>query len=275
MNIPLRTRLMIRGLSVMSYVAPSFTGNFYAKKFMTPVKKPRPIQEQELLLTATFEATHQGNRFWVWGEEDKAILLVHGWQGRGSQLGHLVAPLREKGFRVILWDAPAHGSSEGTRSNLVASGTALAHFWASQHGVTGVITHSFGGLTSALALQRGMRIKKLVLIACPSSMQGVFDRFKVFTRLSTRSARDFQLRVEREAGSPISDVEASRLAGSAFLPHALAIHSEDDADVPHTETAGWMKIFPQSRLMLVQKLGHRKILAEAGVIKACVEFCAG
>ena len=274
MNIPLRMRLMIGSLSVASYVAPAFVGNFYAKKFMTPAKKPRSAREQELLLTASWEGSHEGNHFWVWGYEEKAILLVHGWQGRGSQLGHLVEPLRRKGFRVILWDAPAHGSSEGTRSNLVASGTALQEFCASQRGIVGMITHSFGGLTSALVLQRGVQIDKLVLIACPSSMQGVFDRFNAFTGLSPRAARDFQLRVEQEAGSPVSAVEASHLSGASRLPDTLVIHSEDDTDVPPTETAGWMRIFPKARLVIFRNLGHKKILADAEVVRACAEFCA-
>jgi pimeloyl-ACP methyl ester carboxylesterase len=270
----LSMRLMIRGISLTSYVAPSVAGNFYAKKFMTPARRPRPAREVEILATADLEASYQGNRYWVWGTEAKAVLLVHGWQGRGSQLGELIAPLRAKGLRVILWDAPAHGSSEGTSSNLVASSAALREFCASHTGIVSLITHSFGGLTSALVLQRGVRVKKLVLIACPSSMQGVFDRFKKITALSARSGRDFQRRVEAEAGSPVSAVEAALLAGSANLPETLVIHSEDDLDVPSTETALWMKIFPGARLLLVQKLGHKKILGDAAVIHSCAEFCA-
>ena len=42
-------------------------------------------------------------------------LLVHGWEGRGAQLGSLVGPLVEAGLSVVAFDAPAHGDSPGNR----------------------------------------------------------------------------------------------------------------------------------------------------------------
>src|SRR5688500_15132227 len=44
----------------------------------------------------------------VWGT-GPAVYLVHGWGGRGSQLGSFVEPLLAGGFRVVMFDAPAHG----------------------------------------------------------------------------------------------------------------------------------------------------------------------
>src|SRR5262249_24762467 len=40
-----------------------------------------------------------------------AVLLVHGWGGRGVQMGAFVEPLRARGYRVVWFDQPGHGAS--------------------------------------------------------------------------------------------------------------------------------------------------------------------
>ena len=48
-----------------------------------------------------------------WGRGERAVLLLHGWQGRASQFAPLVRELVAEGFRVTSFDAPAHGASGG------------------------------------------------------------------------------------------------------------------------------------------------------------------
>ena len=45
-----------------------------------------------------------------------AVLLVHGWGGRGAQMGAFVAPLLASGHRVVWFDQPGHGESGPARS---------------------------------------------------------------------------------------------------------------------------------------------------------------
>ena len=40
-----------------------------------------------------------------------AVLLVHGWGGRGVQMGSFVAPLLARGYRIVWFDQPGHGES--------------------------------------------------------------------------------------------------------------------------------------------------------------------
>jgi len=37
--------------------------------------------------------------------------MVHGWNGRGAQLGAFAPELVRVGFRVVTFDTPAHGRS--------------------------------------------------------------------------------------------------------------------------------------------------------------------
>ena len=41
------------------------------------------------------------------------VLLVHGWEGRGVNLGKFIAPLVDAGYQAIALDGPAHGESPG------------------------------------------------------------------------------------------------------------------------------------------------------------------
>src|SRR5205814_10403776 len=82
-----------------------------ARLFTTPHRAPRP--EQENLLLARARAFRvDGLAAWRWGS-GSPVLLVHGWEGRGAQLGAFVDPLLARGFSVVTFDASAHGASPG------------------------------------------------------------------------------------------------------------------------------------------------------------------
>src|SRR5437016_5869213 len=82
--------------------------------FTTPSRPRRPALEVELLATARARPMQVGARrieTWMWGTGPN-VLLVHGWGGRGAQLGALVGPLVARGFSVVTFDAPGHGASD-------------------------------------------------------------------------------------------------------------------------------------------------------------------
>lgn len=39
--------------------------------------------------------------------------MVHGWSGRGTQMSKIAEALVEQGYRIISFDAPAHGKADG------------------------------------------------------------------------------------------------------------------------------------------------------------------
>ncbi|MGV9195387.1 alpha/beta hydrolase [Microbacterium sp. MC2] len=48
-----------------------------------------------------------------WGDGDRTVVLIHGWNGRASQFATLARELVAEGYRVVAFDAPAHGASSG------------------------------------------------------------------------------------------------------------------------------------------------------------------
>ena len=46
------------------------------------------------------------------------MLLAHGWGGHAAQMRGFVFPLLSAGYRVIAYDQPAHGVSDGRLTGL-------------------------------------------------------------------------------------------------------------------------------------------------------------
>ena len=53
-----------------------------------------------------------------WGE-GKPVLFIHGWSGRGTQVAPYVDELVNNNYRVISYDAPAHGDTVGKQTSIL------------------------------------------------------------------------------------------------------------------------------------------------------------
>lgn len=91
-------------LSRVSKLTPELAGWLGLHWFTQPRHWPRPEREQALLARGEPLSLARGEKAWSFGQ-GAAVILVHGWEGRGTQLGSFVAPLVAKGFRVLLFDA--------------------------------------------------------------------------------------------------------------------------------------------------------------------------
>src|SRR3970040_3198587 len=92
-----------------------------------------------------------------------SALLAHGWGGRATQMRRFVPALVAAGYRVVAYDQPAHGLSEGRLTGLPDFADALAEVARHHGGVRAVIAHSLGGPAAAIALARGLALARVVL----------------------------------------------------------------------------------------------------------------
>ncbi|HET9930628.1 MAG TPA: alpha/beta fold hydrolase, partial [Polyangiaceae bacterium] len=105
------------------------------------------------------------------------VVLVHGWNGRGGQLGAFIAPLVRAGFSVVTFDAPGHGFSQGAEASLVAFADAFDRVVSAlrENGedVRGVVAHSLGAAAVTFSESRRVRgqstaaLRRLVFVAPP------------------------------------------------------------------------------------------------------------
>lgn len=212
---------------------------------------------------------------WRWGSLDApAVVLAHGWGGYSAQMRGFVPRLLAEGYRVIAYDQPAHGLSEGRLTGLPDFAAALAAVAASQGGVQHVIAHSLGAVATAVALSRGLELKSAVLVSPPSDLVGYSRRFARWFWMPERLRRAMQAAIEERFGLRWAELELARLAPRLKTP-ALVIHDRGDGVVPWAQGAALARAWPGARLLSTEGLGHGRILESGAVTRAAADFLAG
>ena len=95
--------------SVAGYLTPSLTAAVAERLFFKTRRTGSRTGERDVLETAA-PSSIAGMKAWSWGN-GPTVLLVHGWNGRATQLGGFVEPLVARGYRVVAFDAFGHGES--------------------------------------------------------------------------------------------------------------------------------------------------------------------
>ena len=261
------------GFAVLGRVWPWLAAWLALRLFSSPRRHPRPPREAEALASGTPLRLGPDLAATAWGE-GPVVLLIHGWEGRGSQLGAFAAPLAAAGHRVIALDGPAHGDSPGERTNAVLFAEALRAVDREIGPFAAIVAHSFGAATSTLALTRGLRAGRMVAIASPSALSKVVRRFHEMIGLPKRARRRFHDLLKRRAGVSVEELDIARLSSRLTIP-ALVFHDPDDAEVPFTEGRAIAAAWPGARLRVVPGAGHRRILRAPEVIAETVAFVMG
>ena len=261
-----------------SLLLPEFAAAFAERLFLTP-PKPRLPQSTffDFLDARSSFVEHRGRSLatWRWGPADApAVLLAHGWGGYAAQMRGFVRPLLAAGCRVIAYDQPAHGLSEGRLTGLPDFADALAAVAAHYGGVRHVIAHSLGAVATGFALSRGVRLESAVLVSPPSDLVGYSRRFARWYWMPEPLRRAMQAAIEERFGVRWADLEISRLA-PGLKAAALVIHDRGDTFVPWTQGAALARAWPGARLLSTVGLGHGRVLESDITLRAAADFIAG
>lgn len=265
--------LMRGGFRLLGKTSPAIATRVAETLFTTPRRFRTPDREKEAMSGAmpigvVFEGMTL--RAWRWGT-GPVVLLVHGWEGRGSQMSPFVAPLIERGMSVVAFDAPAHGASDGTRTTLPQF-TAAIRAVAERFGpVHGIIAHSFGCAATTLAMHDGFKPRRLIFIAPPVDPATYTRRFGEFFGLDDEIVEGMKQRIERRFHRKWTDFSVQKMAANMSTP-LLVIHDSDDAEIPIGESHAIVASWPASRLLVTSGLGHRRILRDDSVTRAAAEF---
>jgi hypothetical protein len=278
-SLPWSQRLTLAGLGALSHVASGAAARVAERLFLTPPRHPMPERERELLARARRGTVRvDGRRIaaWTWGAGPR-VLLVHGWGGRGAQLGAFVEPFVASGFSVACFDGPAHGASEDRQATFPELAAALRGVAAAVGPVRGIVAHSGGGPVSGWAIRRWLLDgyvdvpEAIVLIAPPADFRGYLERFADAGGL-TASARDrLHRRLETRIGVAPEAFDLPRFAAD-LPPSALVVHDGTDAEVRWAEGAAVAAAWPGAELVTTQGLGHRRILRDPGVVARVTAF---
>ncbi len=252
-------------------VAPAVAARWAETLFCTPPRR-RDGDEAFLATGSRFTLASQGQQLagWQWGS-GPAVVLVHGWGSRASRLSGLAAALLEAGFRVVAYDAPAHGESTGRFASLPEFARALGDVADAVGPLHGLVGHSLGGAAVVMAMQHGLRARRVVLIAPPADVRVFSDLFARALAISPAVQQTMHRNLERRLRIVWDDLHIPSVVRK-LPPAALVIHDRDDVDVPFAHGEEIAGAWEGSTLESTSGLGHRGLLRDPAVIGRTVEF---
>lgn len=206
-----------------------------------------------------------------WGD-GPPVLLVHGWNGRGTQMGGFAISLAKAGYRAIAFDAPGHGRTPGNRSTIFRIVDAV-HVIADEYGpLKGIVTHSFGAMVIARALRTNLTTKKVVCINPAAQLDFLIESFCGTLGITSGTRNAFLQKLENHYGTEIgTQISAEEnVAGVAIA--ALIIHDVDDNEVPWQQGQRLANAWPNAHFLQTRGLGHTRILRDDKTIQEVVNF---
>lgn len=251
-----------------------------ARVFINLFTKPpgRAFREPHLALKAAaaettimvssyaFDESKTGVRTYIWGTGNKTVLLLHGWAGSAVDFGAMVNMLTEEGYRVISFDQPAHGFSEGKNTNLIQWIYIIRQFLR-LYDISIVIAHSLGGLAATIALAREQKKVSHHILIAPliSSIWAFEDAFRqlrigepVSTLVPQMVLNNYKEDVRTlDLPTHISNVQAEQV---------LLIYDTTDVVISVPQTERFLHEHPEVQVCKITAEGHYRIIRDEEVL---------
>lgn len=260
------------------YLFPKPMARLAYRFFSTPRVRARHQTSDSLLESARLFEFMYGKQLlkgYEWGYGGRTVLLVHGWESRGTALRTFVPPLLEMGFRVVAFDGPAHGNSDGKRTNLLHFGGAVRAIINQVGGVHGIITHSFGGASTAFALSYldpSVKVEKLVLIGVPDKMEKVLNNAMDTLNVPPPAARAFVRFVEKKVKFPLHHADTSRANIEESVGRVLIVHDEADPIVSIQDARSIFNAWSNASMLITNGYGHYRLMKNPDLIGEVAAF---
>jgi pimeloyl-ACP methyl ester carboxylesterase len=278
--VPLPLRLTATGVRAASRVSTPLAARLTAALFATPLppkwvvqrKLARtPLPEHVQIAALPFRGSAITTYRWTAPTGAPRALLTHGWAGAARQMVPLANALAAAGWDVTAIDHVAHGASPGTQSNLPEFVHAIDYTAQHLGPLDLVVGHSMGAGAAAIALGRGMQAKRFVSVASPTSFATVLAGFTHWLKLPDSVRAGTQAVLEARNGMRFEAMEAHNNAPRLKLP-TLLVHDAGDKAVAFANAQQLLRLIEGAQLITTQGLGHNRILADAAVIAAIMDF---
>lgn len=210
---------------------------------------------------------------YTWGDGTRPVLLLHGWASRGSRYWGMITDLLDRGFSPVTFDAPGHGDSGGTTTNLLQY-ERIIRMLQERHGdFAAIVAHSFGVPCAFHALRVGVRAERLVAVSGLAEFDYLIIEFTRQLGLRPSLAQHLRTHAVRDIGVP----DLWERFSSTYRPETLTIpllvvHDEDDDMIGVAHSRRIHAAYPGSQLVVTSGLGHRKILGDPRIVGPVGEF---
>jgi pimeloyl-ACP methyl ester carboxylesterase len=210
----------------------------------------------------------------AWGENGPAVLLMHGWGSARAQMTGFVEPLLTAGYRVVAYDQPAHGESDGKTTNLLEISPTMDLIREREGGLDAIIAHSFGTLITSYALVKRNfpPPSKLVYCGAFNRLLDSVPRFQVLANLPDELIEGLRNMIYDNFGRGVLDAIVNEtLAPQIDIP-ALMFHDTADNVTPIADSRAIANVWKSAQLIETSGLGHRGALQSKEIHEQIIQF---
>jgi len=210
----------------------------------------------------------------TWGNSGPAVLLMHGWGGARAQMTGFVEPLLSAGYRVVAYDQPAHGQSDGKLTNLLEIAPTMDLIAGQEGNFDAIIAHSFGTLITSYALVKRNfpPPAKLVYFGAFNRLLESLPRFQVLAGLPDELIEGLRDMIYDNFGRDVLDA----IVNEALVQHinipALMFHDAADNVTPVEDSRAIAQAWKNAQFIETDGLGHRGALQSKEIHEQVIEF---
>jgi pimeloyl-ACP methyl ester carboxylesterase len=242
--------------------------------FYRIAKRPHDPFTKDFLSRCQSHTVKVNGKFYKYFERGSGptVLHVHGVHGNlGSMVG-IAEALVEQNYRVVLFDAPAHGEALGTSTDPVEVRGMIRGLCDRLGDLHATICHSLGGLWALSAWSSEVSVRAFVSISAPTGKRFLVEKFTEFNKLDSGQVQGLVQEIEARFGAGVwTEFSLPETVRAIDVP-GLIIHGANDDFVPpeHAEVlhANWRR----SDLEMVDGVGHFDITNSPAVRQSIVSY---
>jgi len=209
----------------------------------------------------------------TWGD-GPAVLLMHGWGGARAQMTGFVDPLLFAGYRVVAYDQPAHGESDGKMTNLLEIAPTMDLIAKQEGPFQAIIAHSFGTLITSYALVKRNfpPPARLVYFGAFNQLMDSLPRFQVLAGLPDEIIEGLRAMIYENFGRDVLEsITNVSLTPQINIP-ALMFHDAADNVTPIDDSRAIARVWKSARLIETEGLSHRGALQSKTIHEQVIQF---
>jgi pimeloyl-ACP methyl ester carboxylesterase len=265
----------------ISKLAPAIAGRMAFELFCTPYPKYKKRKAPAIFHHATKRTVVLADQTKIHGFEwlpskpnDQTVLIAHGYASYAYKFEHYIAPLLKMGYRVLAFDAPAHGQSEGKHIHVVVYQEAIQKIMEQAGPIHHFIGHSLGALTLSMIAEKidQAEARKFVLIAPATKTTTTFANFFKMMHLNEVTKAAFLQDVSNRTSHTVDHFAADR-ALTNYKGPILWVHDEKDMVCPYEDIINFKENAPSNiKFLITNGLGHNKVYKTAEIMDQIMTF---
>ena len=260
---------------LISAIAPKFAASQAFNLFQRPINGMiKPLEKSFFDRVERFRIAHRSEPidcFELGDKDGKIVILIHGWESNAGSMSAIATSLADQGYRVVLFNLPAHGHSKLKKANLKTCSDTLDSVlrYYQYSGTPSIVSHSFGSAVATYTLaKKGYPVDKFIMLSTPDKIMDIFKNFKKVISLGNEAFNKMLQQVKEILGEDLDKVAINSLTQQIKYDELSIIHDEFDRVLPYENSRNVYENSPKATLTTLERVGHYKMLWNNSVIQS-------